>query len=600
MVETVVNANEISLNTVHYKLAAPVQAELISQYPQKTVIGDVTKDSHNRLSVLSMNNWQGGFGLDRIRGGQGLDRTYLGNSTQTLYDIGAFLPFTRGGVTSNIAGKIAINEWNGVIYIVFGASIRKVTATGGTLSSELDTIPGTTPTVTDSINFILGGTEYLALAHYDSTGGAYGYSYTSDGAAFTDDATDVKYFTFWDDRLWGIDNTGQLWFSTAIGTEVNDAKLPLPAGDVTALFTGPDAEGQEIIYCATKVGLYAHDAANAKFYKTGLTYPRQTNGGLSARTWNAAIYVPVGMAVYKYSPQEGIVTSVGPDKDSGVLAANQGYIQKLIPTENLLFAQTNLASITYVYAYNGRGWGHWYSCAVPTSGGDMHISSVWSYRLWLGQTLAVEFIVLPIGQYNPEQDTTLAYGASGNLLTPWFDADQLEIDKLAVRLRVETANPTTDETVTMSYQIDQGTMTAVGSAVTTAGVTTITFPGNVSTDAGLAFKRIRFQAALARGATTTKTPIVKSLILEYRKKIPDKWGHIVQLNLAGDFGGKTVKEQRAALLTAIQSNTLLEFTYQDTSGTGKTFYVDVVAHKGISPTSGTDERGMVELTLVEV
>ena len=55
----------------------------------------------------------------------------------------------------------------------------------------------------------MGGSLYLVIAHYDSS--ASGYTYTSDASSFSDDTKDAKFLTFWDDKLWGIDNTGQLW-----------------------------------------------------------------------------------------------------------------------------------------------------------------------------------------------------------------------------------------------------------------------------------------------------------------------------------------------------------------------------------------------------
>src|SRR3990167_4509606 len=120
MPETVQSPNQISLNAVRYKITGPVQAVLVSQYPQKTVIGDYTKDSHSRLSVLTLTDWRGGVGLGRIVQGQGLDRTDLANNTQTMYKAGAFLPFARGAVSGSISGKMNINELAGSIYIVFG------------------------------------------------------------------------------------------------------------------------------------------------------------------------------------------------------------------------------------------------------------------------------------------------------------------------------------------------------------------------------------------------------------------------------------------------------------------------------------------------
>lgn len=51
-------------------------------------------------------------------------------------------------------------------------------------------------------------------------------------------------------------------------------------------------------------------------------------------------------------------------------------------------------------------------------------------------------------------------------------------------------------------------------------------------------------------------------------------------------------------MTAIESTTLVEFTFRDDSGGTRNYYVDVVSASGIEGT-GYDERGMSTINLVE-
>ncbi len=53
MANKVVEANEIYLNGNYFPLSRPVQSVLASQYPSKVVIGDTTRDSQTRASVIS-------------------------------------------------------------------------------------------------------------------------------------------------------------------------------------------------------------------------------------------------------------------------------------------------------------------------------------------------------------------------------------------------------------------------------------------------------------------------------------------------------------------------------------------------------------------
>ena len=48
MAEVVLKPDEIALNGVHYRIEGPVETELASVYPEKTVIGDYTLQSRPR------------------------------------------------------------------------------------------------------------------------------------------------------------------------------------------------------------------------------------------------------------------------------------------------------------------------------------------------------------------------------------------------------------------------------------------------------------------------------------------------------------------------------------------------------------------------
>ena len=61
MVAKVESPNEISLNGVYYPIMRPVQSVLASIYPSKVVIGDTSKDSQARTSVIAWSDWRGGI-----------------------------------------------------------------------------------------------------------------------------------------------------------------------------------------------------------------------------------------------------------------------------------------------------------------------------------------------------------------------------------------------------------------------------------------------------------------------------------------------------------------------------------------------------------
>ena len=275
MTSRVIVEREISLDGERYPLGGDgkVRTVVTSQYPPKLVLGDVDKDSNPRTSVVVWDDWTGGIGLYSTNGREGLNRS-LFNRLETRFKGHLTLPkATTTATDPSVSGIInEINELGSLIHAALngGTDAYSYDPSDNTWSGKIHDFPAA---VTDSLHFTLGGTEYVAFAH---TGG---YSYSSNGTSYDDDTTDTLHMAFWDDRLWGIDNTGQLWFASTIGTEVNDAKLSLPAGYVNGLFTGPDASGEDILYASTEVGLYAHDAANARFIKTKVAFPQHSEGG---------------------------------------------------------------------------------------------------------------------------------------------------------------------------------------------------------------------------------------------------------------------------------------------------------------------------------
>ena len=59
MANKVVDDNEIYLGGTYYPLNRPVQSVLASIYPSKVTIGDTTRDSNLRSSIIAWSDWHG-------------------------------------------------------------------------------------------------------------------------------------------------------------------------------------------------------------------------------------------------------------------------------------------------------------------------------------------------------------------------------------------------------------------------------------------------------------------------------------------------------------------------------------------------------------
>ena len=673
MAAKVETTNEISLGGVYYPIVRPVQSVLASIYPSKVVIGDTSKDSQTRTSVIAWSDWRGGIGIDRMEEGRDVNRAWW-SDCQLRYKNHLILG-TLANQTESIAqglakagagtGIAAINEFGDKIYAVWNGTNgespklyvynntsdywwdgRTEDQAIGVHASDSFGVPDQ---VTDSLNFVKNdNTNYLVLAHYDSNGTGYSYatvpSYDgSNNAAWTNDTADTKYLAQWDDRLWGISHSGQLWYAFTPGTETNDAQLPLPAGYVTGLFVARDAGGEPILYAATKKGLWAHDAANARFVKTEVEFPFHPHAGKGAERWRDSIYFPSGLGLYRYvnGANAAVLTVAGPDRDDGLPESNRGTIMLTAGTHNELLVGvdattapniTSADSVPYqwqtgagsgigghgsmvidagtgysiILGYNELGWeAKWVADTAGRRIDAMHVSNAYSdvnenYRAWFGFNDNVYYMKLPVDIINPSRVTEFEYAESGTHETPWFNAGQSEVDKLALKLKVETQDCSSTETVIVQYATNYSESYTSMGTITSDGITTYTFGSGVGTD----FRSIKFKLTLARTTTTStanykkKTPDVVSMTLEWRKKLPAKWGHQVQLDLNKEYKGKTPKELRTALVTAIESKTLNEFTFRDDSGGTRNYYVDVVSATGLEYT-GHDERGISTINLVE-
>ena len=640
MAAKVESPNEISLNGVYYPIARPVQSVLSSIYPAKVVIGDTTKDSQARTSVIAWSDWRGGIGVNRMETGGDVNRAWW-STCQLRYKNHLILPGLDNDAKANKTSTSltdpsigAIGELSSEIYVAWNGStseaakIYKYNNASDVWGSALAT---PSDQVTDTVTWrTLAGETFLIFGHYDANGSGYT---RFDGTTWTSDYDKgSQYVAAWDDRLWGISYAGQLWYSIVAGTEVNDAKLPLPPGSVTGLFVARDAGGEPILYASTKKGLFAHDSANSKFIQTELTIPNHPHAGKGTIRWRDSIYMPAGLGVYKYINQAGgaVLAVTGPDRDDGVPTNQRGTIKFMTGSHNELFAGLDAStapnitsgdSIPYqwqshhgsmvidddtgystILGYDDMGWEtKWTASSAGRSLQALTVSDAYDeYRMWWGFNGEIKFMKIPSDIINPSFVSDFEFAASGTHETPWFNAGQAEVDKLALKLRVEVQDASSTETVAVEYATDYAeSYTSLGT-ITSDGITSYTF----GSSAGTAFRAIKFKLSLARTTNTgtvnytKKTPDVVSTTLEWRKKLPSKWGHQVQVDINKEYKGKSPKDLRAALLSAIESTTLVEFTFRDDSGGTRNYYVDVASATGMEYT-GTDERGISTINLVE-
>lgn len=577
--------------------------------------------------------------MDKMEGEETVKRAWW--STSALRHTVLTLPpravqTAASGVPGTFTTVLA-DYYNGTtteIFAAFGTSVRKY-GTADTWGSELK---GLAAPATDSITTRVGSTYYLIFAH---TGG-YSYWNGSGDPWVVDTTLATKYLAYHDGALWGISANGTLWTAATIGSETAKAQLPTRDDSVTDLFVSREPNGEKALYAMTSDGFFIYDQTNNRWVVTELTQAMHPRAGRGSTLWRDSTFIPSGLGIFQYQTFDNSVSVrvVGPDRDDGLPRAQRGEIRKLAGSNNELLALldggsvgVSLATVAYsasikgtgdtgaafpaldavvvgsapgkggstVLGWDGENWqakwegGETIAGAAPD---DLLVSGAYDqYRAWWNFDQRVYFMDLPTSITNPSEITTFQYAASSTHEWPWFDADDEDATKLALRFVGTAEGMSSDETIVLKYILDYGTSEVTIGTISSNGRFAFDVPGSA---VGVVFRSIRTIAELARGAfNRNNTPKLRSLDLIYRKKLPLKWGFEVVIDTRGEYGGRSPLELRQEIITAAGLDTLAVFNYRDESQGEAAFNVDILRVSGIEQT-GVDHGDEVVVTLVEV
>ncbi len=603
---TVQGEHEISLNGVRFPIIGEVRSSIASVYPEKRVEGDFTRDSQRNVSVLAIADVRGGVGRREFISGE-TNRAWF-SQLNTRHEGHLTL---QSKPTQTAAGpnfNPLISELGGSIVAAHGTDVRQYSEGGDSWGGSLQTL-GATPT--DVTNGTLVTTEYLVFAI------GTGYEYSSSSATWATSAKDALNIVFWSERFWGIDATGQLWYTFTMGSaEVDDALLPVDLNDaITGLFTGRDAFGNVILYVSTTKSLWAHDLGNRQFVKTSV-FLSGNSGDAAERvslTWRDNIYLGSSQSVNEYKPgteatyrEMGFTIPDGTPSAEGIFDFEQTISCMASSALDLLAGGNPIGSLDLpgIWAWNGVAWQLvWQGATTTQTVYSMHVSNSGGiYRLWWANIRRVFHMVLPLSSTPSKQIDGFVYkdvAASGSVHEyPIFSANQKEITKIALVLRVEVEGIVDqNDGVKVFVQIDGGgyvqrtdthtsssNFSAANDDIESDGITIFSFP-SVAAPAGTEFKTIQIRVDLIQGATETNSPDIRSVTLEYLKVLDEKLAFDFVLDFTQPWGGKSPNELRSAYLTAQALKTLPEFVYRGTS-----YYVKVLAGQGDELT-GNEQRG---------
>jgi hypothetical protein len=286
----------------------------------------------------------------------------------------------------------------------------------------------------------------------------------------------------WSATAWKVGNAGRGEHVT--GLAGNDSQVFVATTHGLYLL-GPESQLGDLID-QTKTWHTQYDADNGR--------------GLVAWARDAKLYIPVQSSLLSYT--DGILDSVGPDRDAGMPQLRQGAIESTVSLTNWLLSAINagVAGTSSVLAYNGQGWHE--LVRVPQAGTVCRAigydTTVSPNRLWFGYGSLTGYVTLPDITDNPYQYENSEFASEGYGITPWWSGGLLGVEK-------DFAG------VGMQYEIPAGCSIAVAYEVDRSGFWTTLYT-LTDADAGNVYEgAFPFTAAFATNPTVAAGSTAKTI-----------------------------------------------------------------------------------------
>jgi DNA-binding beta-propeller fold protein YncE len=436
---------------------------------------------------------------------------------------------------------------------------------------------------------------------------------TSSGRVYVADTGNdrVQYFTSSGvyEGQWGVTGTGEEHFSSPSGIAVNQ-----DSGDVYVLDTGNDRVQQfdgngDFI---RKWGSTGGENGQFRDPSAIAVHPTLATVYISDTTRDdIQIFSAAGTYVLKlgragggdgeFNAASGLAFSA--DGESLYVSdRDEERVQKFA-----FSASTSGQTFPWLAAWTGIGWyGKKKFDLIGTEVNWMHVTATsHKYSLYLGLgDGSIHRVALRRYFENPRRALISGesdFEASGEIITPRFDAAMLGFWKIASHMVVFMDNATDTELITIEYQTDADETWVELGTVDSTEKTYLPF-GEVD-DAfseGVAFNWIQFRISLERGGDSTQTPIIKSLVLCYLK-IPQNanaFAFLVPFPKE-EWLNRTGAEIRSGLDALITSRKFFTLRFPDQDGNEREFRGYLTAISGDDAPS-THQDGQRKVNFIQI
>lgn len=445
------------------------------------------------------------------------------------------------------------------------------------------------------VYFALGPTQYIQRMRWDSSSQTYGTAADGTNKAealvlFRDTANTP---CLWRGLNYEVSNAGlQAWgtaltFGTAIRVGSGDSRITSVAVYDDRLFVGKED------------GIWAIESSVPRQVPVDFSSLRSSGNCKRMIAWNLFLIFPLLHGLERlYGTQ---VDDFGPNKGEGLPSGRNGPIVDLLPLPGMVLAVVDGGNTGYssIMLYNTLGWHE-----VIRGAQNGRMAGVWyevladgEIRLWYNEGGSLCYANMSALTFDRSLDSRMDYAATGEMVTLWAGTDLADVPKIwhEVAIFWERAGAT----LTLYYQRDNETAwTSVGST-TTDGVVRFAL-GNVSA------KRLRLKIGLARGSTTTQTPVLHAITIEAVGRVGVKHAYQTHavlepqaVTVNGRADGVDVAEVLAKLDAWSGATTALTLRHTLAEFDSKTVVLEPVAYRLVQA-DAVQTRRVVGVSLVEV
>ena len=268
------------------------------------------------------------------------------------------------------------------------------------------------------------------------------------------------------------------------------------------------------IYAASPVGFWRYDEnLNSVNAISQLSMFRTADNGKGTVMWNSALWIPHVRGIYATNGGETI--DAGPIQGTTLRQDDSsrrfGYPVALCPTDEWLIASLWNGTDTYLFlGSDATGEMIWHPWIYISGQGPFTAMAVTGQvtppRVFIAQesaTNTVYYFDLPRAD-NPLQDPQ-PFAASGSWISSFCTGGMPGVNKVLEEFVVTGDSLSANETLTIKFRTNE---TDSWTAITGAVTTTLTTKRPAATATG---EGIQVWADLARGGTTTLTPVLRSL-----------------------------------------------------------------------------------------